>query len=271
MSDFIDRAMRFSAWIIMVVSLIAYFAYQVLDFRGSIETIISDWKTYVHMAFVIFISIQMINASSDSAITNGMKTEEFQMANELDAKLIVEFNNNTKEIREYVKLINKHELQSIRDDFLYKYGDLSYEELPVKLKRKYDNLKPVVHNVYGFNIPLNYDVKKSKTINYSVSNGSGKILFKKITKVLSSVLFGVMTIDMVVNFENIGSAMISILIITSGLLITFVSTYVPQYNRYKTKIPNQVLIKNTFMNGYKEWKSAPKVSVSAQNDTYDTF
>lgn len=264
MNNFIEKAMKFSAWIILAVSLIAYFAYQVLDFNTGIQAIIGDWRSYVHMAFVMFVSIHMINGSNDSAITNGMKTDEYRMAEELDSKLIVEFNNNTQEIREYVKLLNKHELQSIRDDFLYKYGDLTYDELPAKLKAKYDKLKPVVHNVYGFNVPLNYDVKKGKTINYSVKTG-GKLILKKITKVLSSVLFGIMSIDMIVNFNNVGSAMVSVLIIASGLLLTFVTTYIPVYNKYVDKIPNEVLMKNTFMTGFREHKNGVK---TIDIDTY---
>lgn len=256
MGNFIDKAMRFSTWIILVVSLIAYFAYQVLDFNGDITTLVNDWRSYVHMLFVIFISVQMINASNDSAISNGIKTNEFTTANELDAKLITEFNNNTDEVRSYVKLLNAHELRSMQDDFLYKNGDLEYDDLSKKLKRKYNNLKPIVHNVYGFNTPLNYDIVKGRQINYAIKGDKKSgIRLKKLSKIFTSVLFGVMTVDMVVNFSNVGSAMISVLIITAGLILTFASTYVPVYNKYVNRIPSQVLIKNTFMDGFKNYQA----------------
>lgn len=260
MTKLMDKAYKYSPWIVIVLSLVAYMAFKVMTFGCDLIYTLSDWQTYVQLLFVVWLNVNMVSVAYDSGTTTGLMSEEFENADRLNNKIISSVNNEMKDFREYIKKLNEHELQSIREDFLFKVGDKKVEELTKKELKEYHRLKPVQHNIYGFNLPLYYVMTKSGQVNYMASTkqneGKRKKQFKKI---FNGLLFGAMTINMFFNVANIGSAFLSLLIISVGLAITFLTAFVPQAFKFRYEVPKKVLLKNTLYNGYVEFKTGSHV------------
>lgn len=256
MSRFLDRLNKYSSFIVLGVSLLAYFTYQVMSFDGDISTTLSDPQSYLHLLFVIYLNQVVMTASKRNANTLGLACEEFKMAEEVNNKLIKNFNNDTKKFRAYVKQIEKEELGSLQEDYLFSVGDKTLEELTKKELKRYKRLKAIKHDIYGFNLPLHYEISRGNKIKYLATIKETKLgnLGQRFSKAFSGVLFGAMTINMIFQLENVGSAFISLLVISSGLVITYLLTFMPAVFRFKVEIPNKVLLKKTLFDSYKEYK-----------------
>ena len=53
MNKFSDGVNKYFVWIILLLSIIGYFAYRVLRFEGEIETTLKDWQSWVNVLFGI--------------------------------------------------------------------------------------------------------------------------------------------------------------------------------------------------------------------------
>ena len=51
MNKWLDNIYKYSIWIILVLSLLAYVAYYTLTFDGTLQAALTDWRTWVHIAF----------------------------------------------------------------------------------------------------------------------------------------------------------------------------------------------------------------------------
>lgn len=278
MSKFLDNVYKWSVWIIMILSMFAYLAFQILQFNGSLESTLSDWRTYVHLLFVIYLNVTMVAGAYDSGISYGVQSLEFTLADQLNNKIISSANNEMKEFREYVKKLNDHELQSLREDYLFSIGDKKVEKLTEKELKAYNELQPIVHNIYGFNLPLFYEISKNGQVNYAASmkknEGKTKAMIKK---VFIGLLFGSMTINVAFATDNVGTAFVSLAIISVGLITTFLMTYFPQVFKLKYELPKKVILKQTIYNSYIDYKNGthtlkklemeePKVEETNDND-----
>ena len=256
MSKFIDKIYKNSVWFVIGLSLIAYLAYRVMSFSGDIGTTLSDFQTWVQLLFVIFLNVNMVSASLDSATNQGINCDEFDLADKLNNKIIESVNNEMTDFRSYIKKLNQHELLNIQEDYLFKVGDKKVDELNEKELKAYNKLKPLRHNIYGFNLPLYYELSKNHEVRYSasvkVNEGKRKKQFKKI---FTGALFGGMTINMMFAVENVGAAFTSLLIIMVGLAITYIMTFVPQLFKFKVELPKKVILKNTLYNSYVSYKN----------------
>ena len=255
MPKFMDKVYKNYVWIIIALSLIGYFAYRVMSFDGSLESTLKDHSTYVNILFVIWLNVNMVSGAYDSGTSNGLNSKEFELADKLNNKLITNVNNEMKNFRDYVKALNIHELVTVQEDYLFKVGDKKVSELTEEERKVYDALKPIRHNIYGFNLPLYYEVTKNGNINYQASmrKNEGK-LKKQIRKGFTGILFGAMTVNMMFALENVGTAFVSLLIISVGLIITFLMTYFPQMFKFKYEIPKKVVLKNTLYDSYVDYK-----------------
>ena len=256
MSKFIDKIYKNSVWFVIILSLIAYFAYRVMSFNGDIGTTLTDYQTYVQLLFVIFLNVNMVSAALDSATNQGINCDEFDLADKLNNKIIESVNNEMTDFRDYIKKLNKHELLNVQEDYLFKVGDKKVEDLTEKERKAYDKLKPLRHNIYGFNLPLYYELTKNHEVKYSASIkvNEGKRR-KQIKKIFTGALFGGMTINMMFAVENVGAAFTSLLIIMVGLALTYIMTFVPQLFKFKVELPKKVILKNTLYNGYVSYKN----------------
>lgn len=256
MNKFMNWVYKYSVWLIMTLGLVAYLAFHTLQFEGEIESTLSDWRTYVHLVFVVFLQIMMVSASYDQALNQGVQTEEFELAEELNNEIIASVNNEMADFRAYVKKLNEHELQSIREDYLFSIGDKTVEELTPKEKKAYDKLKPVVHNIYGFNLPLFYELDKENKVSYkaSIEKNEGKRK-RMLKKVFTGVLFGSMTLNVAFSVDNVGAAFISLAIIAVSLFSTFVITFFPQMFKLKYELPKKVILKRTLYHSFIDYKN----------------
>lgn len=267
MAKLLDKIYKNSVWFIIGLSLIAYFAYRVMSFSGDIRTTLTDAQTYIQLLFVIWLNVNMVSASYDSGTTQGINSEEFDLADKLNNKIITSVNNEMKDFREYIKKLNQHELLNIQEDYLFKIGDKKVAELTVKELKVYNKLKPVRHNIYGFNLPLYYELSRNHEVRYSASvkKNEGKRK-KKFSKIFTGAMFGGMTINMMFAMENIGDAFTSLLIIMTGLAITYIMTFVPQLYKFKVELPKNVILKNTLYNSYISYKNGTHKLKELKND-----
>lgn len=256
MTKFMDGLYKYFIWIIMALSMIAYFAYMVLDFDGDIERTIEDWRTWIHVAFVVYLNVMMLSGALDSGVSVGISSEEFELADKLNNQIITSVNNEMEDFRKYVKKLNEHELQTLRDDYLFKVGDKKVEELTKKELKKYKKLKPLRHDIYGFNLPLYYEISKNGQVKYqaSIKKNQGK-LWKIIKKIFNGILFAGMTINVAFSIDNVGAAFTSLLIISSGLFLTFIMTFFPQVYKFRKELPKKVILKKTLYNSFIEYKN----------------
>ena len=256
MAKYLDKLYKGSVWIIIVLSLIAYFAYRVMSFDGDVMLTLYDYQTYVQLLFVIFINVNMVSGAYDNATSQGINSEEFDLADKLNNKIIESVNNEMQDFRTYIKRLNQHELVNLQEDYLFKVGDKTVDELTDKELKEYNALKPIRHNIYGFNLPLYYELSKNREVSYaaSIKKNEGKRI-KQIKKVFSASLFALMTINMMFATDNVGAAFTSLVIISVGLALTFIMTFVPQYYKFKVELPKKVILKNTLYNSYIAFKN----------------
>jgi hypothetical protein len=256
MTRYMDKIYRNSIWILISVLLMGYFFYRTMTFEGSLQSVINDWRTWVHLFFVVFLNVTMVSGTFDIANSTGLMSEEFRVADELNNKLITSVNNEMDGFREYIKRLNEHEKQSIREDYLFSIGEKSLDELTWQEKKRYKKLKPIQHNIYGFNLPLYYEVSKNGKIEYkaSIKKNQGKI-WSQSKRALTGLLFGAMTVNVVFGWGNVGDALISVLIISAGLFATFILVFFPQVFKFKYELPKKVILKNTLYNSYIGFKN----------------
>lgn len=245
---------NYSSWLILGLSLIVYFAFQILTFDIPIIELVSDWKSILNILLTTTLHAMAVPTAKDSALSNGIETKAFKEANKKNNDFIPEFNKNKKEFRFYVKELNRSELETVRDNFLYSVGDKEIDELTDKERKEYNKLRGLVHNITDINLPLLYTKQKGNNMNYDSSVDPNKEKKKGVVgKVFKGLLFGAMTIQPMVNYGNFKNAFTSMVILGGGLAITFIMNYLPLFNKLTKTIPMVVDSKISLYNGFKKW------------------
>lgn len=256
MNKLLDNVYKYSVWIVTSLAILGYFAYKTLTFDGSIESVLNSWDTWTNLAFIIFLNITVQSGAIDSGISNGLSSEEFELADKLNNKIIGSVNNEMDDFRVFIKKLNKAELLRMQEDFLFAVGDKKVEDLSDKESKKFKKLKPIQHNVYGFNLPLFYELTRDGKINYRASFNRNKGRAKaRIMKIVSGVMFGGLTINMAFNTTGLGEALVSVLIIGIGLMLTFVMSFVPYTFKLRFDLPKKVILKKTLYDSYIDYKT----------------
>lgn len=255
-SKLLDKLYKHISWIIIAISIIGYLAYRTLRVEGSIEMILTDLNTWLNIFFVIWLNLNIQNSAINSGISAGIESQEFKLADELNNKIIKSVNNELKDFRYYVRQLNKEAKTQVEDDYLFKCGVDTYDELTDKQKKKFNRLKPIRHDISGFNLPLYYDMTHNGEIKYeSTFNKQKGIWQKRVGKILNGILFGVMSVNVVFNVKGLGEALISVGVISSGLIITYLLSFLPPMFKLKFVIPKGVLLKQTLYKSYVEYKT----------------
>lgn len=256
MNKLLDNVYKYSVWIVTSLAILGYFAYKTLTFDGSVESVLNSWDTWTNLAFIIFLNITVQSGAIDSGISNGLSSEEFELADKLNNKIIGSVNNEMDDFRVFIKKLNKAELLRMQEDFLFSVGDKKVEDLTDKELKKFNKLKPIQHNVYGFNLPLFYELTRDGKINYRASFNRNKGRAKaRIMKIVSGVMFGGLTINMAFNTTGLGEALVSVLIIGIGLMLTFVMSFVPYTFKLRFDLPKKVILKKTLYDSYIDYKT----------------
>ena len=264
MAKWLDKVTKNSQWYVMGAMLIGYLSFLVLTPSASLEKTVMNWQTWVHTLFVMYLQVSAVSLAFDKGTQDGINLREFELADELNNDIIKKYNNNKEPYRKYIKDLNTHELNNIREEYLFSVGDKTYEELTRKQKKAYNNLKPIYHDIYGFNLPLFYEVTKNGKIGYKASVGKNEGKRKKqFTKGFMGIVFSAMSINMAFSVDSLGSALLSLGIIMSGLIVTFIMIYAPQLSKFKSDLPKKVMSKKTLMDSFEEYQQG-KVKLNVE-------
>lgn len=259
-SKLLDNLYKNLTWLIVLMSIIGYLAYRTFQMQGDIQSVANDPNTWLNIAFVIWLNLNVQSGAINSGISAGVDSEEFKAADEVNNKIIKSVNNEMVEFRKYVKTLNYNEMVRLQEDFLYKYGVNDVSELNKKQLRKFKRLKPIRHDISGFNLPLYYELTKNGEIKYESSFNKNKgMLRKRAGKVLTGILFGALSVNIAFNIDGLGEAMMSVIVISTNLIITYLLSFMPPMFRLKFVIPKGVILKHTLYSGYIEYKKGTHI------------
>jgi len=259
-SKLLDNLYKNLSWLIVLMSIIGYLAYRTFQMEGDIQSVANDPNTWLNIAFVIWLNLNVQSGAINSGITAGVDSEEFKAADEINNKIIKSVNNEMVEFRKYVKTLNYNEMIRVQENFLYKYGVDDVSELNKKQLRKFKKLKPIRHDISGFNLPLYYELAKNGEIKYESSFNKNKgMLRKRAGKVLTGILFGALSVNIAFNIDGLGEAMMSVIVISTNLIITYLLSFMPPMFRLKFVIPKGVILKHTLYSGYIEYKKGTHI------------
>jgi len=259
-SKLLDNLYKNLSWLIVLMSIIGYLAYRTFQMEGDIQSVANDPNTWLNIAFVIWLNLNVQSGAINSGISAGVDSEEFKAADEVNNKIIKSVNNEMVEFRKYVKTLNYNEMIRVQENFLYKYGVDDVSELNKKQLRKFKKLKPVRHDISGFNLPLYYELTKNGEIKYESSFNKNKgMLRKRAGKVLTGILFGALSVNIAFNIDGLGEAMMSVIVISTNLIITYLLSFMPPMFRLKFVIPKGVILKHTLYSGYIEYKKGTHI------------
>lgn len=259
-SKLLDNLYKNLTWLIVLMSIIGYLAYRTFQMQGDIQSVANDPNTWLNIAFVIWLNLNVQSGAINSGISAGVDSEEFKAADEVNNKIIKSVNNEMVEFRKYVKTLNYNEMIRVQENFLYKYGVDDVSELNKKQLRKFKKLKPIRHDISGFNLPLYYELTKNGEIKYESSFNKNKgMLRKRAGKVLTGILFGALSVNIAFNIDGLGEAMMSVIVISTNLIITYLLSFMPPMFRLKFVIPKGVILKHTLYSGYIEYKKGTHI------------
>jgi hypothetical protein len=259
-SKLLDNLYKNLTWLIVLMSIIGYLAYRTFQMEGDIQSVANDPNTWLNIAFVIWLNLNVQSGAINSGITAGVDSEEFKAADEVNNKIIKSVNNEMVEFRKYVKTLNYNEMIRVQENFLYKYGVDDVSKLNKKQLRKFKKLKPIRHDISGFNLPLYYELTKNGEIKYESSFNKNKgMLRKRAGKVLTGILFGALSVNIAFNIDGLGEAMMSVIVISTNLIITYLLSFMPPMFRLKFVIPKGVILKHTLYSGYIEYKKGTHI------------
>ena len=259
-SKLLDNLYKNLTWLIVLMSIIGYLAYRTFQMQGDIQSVANDPNTWLNIAFVIWLNLNVQSGAINSGISAGVDSEEFKAADEVNNKIIKSVNNEMVEFRKYVKTLNYNEMIRLQEDFLYKYGVDDVSKLNKKQLRKFKRLKPIRHDISGFNLPLYYELTKNGEIKYESSFNKNKgMLRKRAGKVLTGILFGALSVNIAFNIDGLGEAMMSVIVISTNLIITYLLSFMPPMFRLKFVIPKGVILKHTLYSGYIEYKKGTHI------------
>ena len=255
-SKLLDKLYKNITWLIVLVSIIGYLAYRTFQMEVGIESVARDPNTWFNIAFVIWLNLNVLNGAIDNGISAGVDSDEFKLPDEVNNKIIKSVNNEMAEFRKYVKTLNYNERVNVEDNLLFKYGVESKDLLTKKQLKKLKKLKPIKHDIYGFNLPLFYELTSNGEVKYASSfNKNGGIWKKRIEKIISSVLFGAISIKIAFNVDNFVVSMVSVIVIIIGVIINYLISFMSPMFRLRYVIPKAVLLKHTLYSGYIEYKN----------------
>ncbi len=259
-SKLLDNLYKNLTWLIVLMSIIGYLAYRTFQMEGDIQSVANDPNTWLNIAFVIWLNLNVQSGAINSGISAGVDSEEFKAADEVNNKIIKSVNNEMVEFRKYVKTLNYNEMIRVQENFLYKYGVDDVSKLNKKQLRKFKRLKPIRHDISGFNLPLYYELTKNGEIKYESSFNKNKGIWRKRAgKVLTGILFGALSVNIAFNIDGLGEAMMSVIVISTNLIITYLLSFMPPMFRLKFVIPKGVILKHTLYSGYIEYKKGTHI------------
>ena len=71
MNKVFDKLYKYSIWIIVAVSILAYLFFRIIEFDGDIKGVLLSFSAWLNLAFVIFLNLTVQEGSINSAISYG--------------------------------------------------------------------------------------------------------------------------------------------------------------------------------------------------------
>lgn len=260
----VDKLQKAITWIIVGGFVLAYFFWQTMEFEGNISLVVQDFEAWVHVVFVLTITLQIANVGTDNGIARGLASDEYKIAEEKNNGIILDLSNELDKVIDYNFELNDNALKSEQKLFLASKGVKTYEELSNFLKRKYDRLKRKVkrHNISGITLPIYYETIRGNQISYDTSyDGVGRKKQVFIKKVISSIVTSFLGVGFTFAVNKLGDAVVKLFVV--GLIQT--ANYFLNFNNplrmLKDILPKRVVQKSIYRDNYIEWeKKQPKVA-----------
>lgn len=257
MSKMFKFTSHFSSFLIIGASVILYVIVSSLNIEGGIVEFFNDttniiW-TCVLTSLTIILHQIIISSASDNAMNYGLETDEFKTADELNGRIINKIGSTYEDFIDFVKNLNEYEKRTTQTAFIQSLGKRSIEDLDKKELKEFKKLKPVVHDITNFLKPCYVETTKDGKISYDSSYSKEKNLTKRITKIVFPIIMAFITLGpMIFSVSNFGMACLNALTMCLGLLITFITVFIPIYLKFKNTIPKKVYNKYILTNTYTE-------------------
>lgn len=251
----IDKIQEYSRYMIAVSILVAYFVFQSLLIGQSIVDMLSDFKGVIHLIFSIFAQVFLGTIGYDDGLTKALVDERFIEANTANEEYIKYFNEHFDDLFDYTDYLTENEKKTVVKDFLRGVGKRSVDDLTKKELRQFKKLKPKKHSTKGANLPLYYKHQSGDTITYDASFHADKYkLIRTIRKIAFGMLGGLMTIEVIFMWNNVGQALASTFILLAMMVISYLMQFLFPYNRLTKIVPQEVKSKKILYDGLKTFQ-----------------
>lgn len=263
----LDKLYDSMNYLILTGFIVAYFVFQALEFEKPILDLLQDYRSIVHLIFVVVANVIAASIASDHGLDYSLTNVDFINADKLNNEMIKDFNNNFDKLLDYVEYLNDKELLIVQRDFYISVGKRLGDKLTNKEQKQFVKLIPNTYSVKGINLPLFYETSRGGIVSHITTfDVKGNKFWNTIKKALFGLIFGSMTLQVVFKTKNLGQAFYSTLILTSGIVVTYFIQFIKPVRILTKELPKKVDNKKTFYDGYKEW-TPTKLSLIVPEDT----
>ena len=258
----IDKLYNSISYIVLGGFILAYFIFYALSFEKPILDIFTDYKSILHLVFVVVVNVMTVNLAFDKGLEIALNNDEFKKADVRNNEIIKYINNNFDSAISYIEMLNNAERNAVDKDFMFSIGKTSLDNLTRKEMKQYKKIKPKQYTTRGMNLPLYYEHEKGNKQSFDASFKVGGNKTTRLTKkAFTGFLFGFMTVEVVFVFNNLGQAISSTIILASGMVTTYLLNFYIPIMKLTKETPKKVDNKETFYLGLKDFINNKKVSI----------
>lgn len=255
-----DKIYSSIGYIVMAGFLVAYFFFQASTFEKPVLEILKDIRSIAHIIFVTVANVVSVSIAMDKGLEKALENENFKQADQRNNEYIQYFNKHYEKVIEYIDTLNELERKNAEKEYLLSIGKRSVDELDEAEWKGLNKLKPKRYSTKGITLPLYYEQVKGNLHTFDTSYSlSGNKAIRASKKALMGLLFGIMTVDIAFNWQNLGQALTSTLILGAGMLSTYFVNYNAPILTLTKKIPKRVDNKETFYKMVKEYIERGKI------------
>lgn len=256
--DRYEKLEKSLGYIVLGGLLIAYFFLQTILFEKPLLEMVKDYKSILHIIFTTFASVMVVSIAQDKGVEVGIERKVFKDADKENNEMIEYFSEHYEELMDFVEYINELKKKETEKNFLFQVGKKRLEDLTKKELKVLKKIKPMKYTTKGITLPLFYETVKNNTYDFDASYNEGKKKLSMLKKVVTGLLFGAMTVDIIFSFKTLGDAFVSTIILGMVMSVNYFYNYnVPLFKLTK-KIPKKVSNKQTFYNMFKKDMSNPR-------------
>lgn len=225
------------------------------DFK--IQNLYEDFFTAVYTMFTITANVMATIIGADAGIEVGLKSGEFEKANDINNGLNNRIQPLRREFSLYIRTLNREIIAETKENFLIDKGKIDESELTDVEMKEFKKLKFKTYNPSNMTTPLyvenaNRGAKINVGANFDAKEYKRKGAFKK---AFGGILLAFLTVDIAFSFTNLGQTMAKTAVVLTGIGLTYLIYKRPVVQILKRKLPNQVEIKASLWEGFQPRKS----------------